>query len=72
MKWEYQVVKCFGRSEEEVGAALNELGAEGWELVWVRNVSDPKFDWEHTDDLGLPAKVGERKGLVFFLKRSRS
>lgn len=35
MAWEYQIVTSSGADEEDEAAALNELGAEGWELVTV-------------------------------------
>ena len=38
-EWEYRVVRLSPRAtEEHVEAALNELGAEGWELVGITQV----------------------------------
>jgi hypothetical protein len=35
-QWEYRVVRLSPRAtEEHVAAALNEMGAEGWELVGI-------------------------------------
>lgn len=61
-KWEYRIVsskKAAGgswyrrKSREALEAYLNELGAEGWELIGV--------DWNEFEDQGSFAGVAKRE-----------
>ena len=40
-KWEYKMIVAWGRDEHI--EYMNELGNEGWELVWVRKESEYVF-----------------------------
>jgi hypothetical protein len=37
IRWEYFVLDCVSSSWATVAKELNELGADGWEVVWGEN-----------------------------------
>ena len=67
MAWEYRIVTSSGEDEDDE-AILNELGAEGWELVTALQ-SEVFFEEENDGD----DEEGEYSDIVvtYYLKRQK-
>lgn len=68
MAWEYRIVTSSGEDEDDE-AILNELGAEGWELVTALQ-SEVFFEEENESD---DEEEGEYSDIVvtYYLKRQK-
>ena len=67
MAWEYRIVTTSGADEDDE-AALNELGAEGWELVTV--LASEVYVGEENEDEEEEEEFEETETvLTYYLKR---